>query len=292
MKEQKNVVVGLSGGLGNQMFQYAIGRSLSIRLGVPLALDTTWFLGQNERKLALTPLRTQCEFRNSSIFLPTKLHVLISRISRRFFPKIMGLPVWREPHFHYDPNFEKLTSPVFIEGYWQSELYFKGIRPFLLDEFRLREPLPLRSANLLVQIQNCESVCVHVRRGDYLSNSIAARVHGHCSLDYYHVSLAGLLEKLSSPHCFIFSDDPDWVRSSLSLNCPTTVVDVNGPEEAHLDLALMRSCRHFVIANSSLSWWAAWLGDYHKKQVVAPANWFLVKSKDTRDLIPASWEQR
>ena len=289
---QQPVVVGLSGGLGNQMFQYAAGRSLAVRLGLPLILDLSWFGGQPERKFALAPFRIEAVKRNQYSWLPPRGRAMISRLCRRLLPRIMHVPVWREPHFHYSAEFAALSGPVFLEGYWQSERYFRGVRTQLLQEFTLRVPLPPACAKLLEEIRSCDAICVHVRRGDYLSNPVAAKVHGTCSVDYYYAGVGELRQGLARPHCFVFSDDPAWVRSSFAFDCPMTVIDVNGPLDAHLDLVLMAACCHFLIANSSLSWWGAWLGDHAGKKVIAPARWFLTDDKDTRDLIPDCWQRR
>lgn len=289
---QQPVVVGLSGGLGNQMFQYAAGRSLSFRLGVPLVLDLSWFDGQSERQFALSPFRIEAVQHLQHPWLLPRSRAMATRLSRRWLPRIMGVPVWREPHFHFSSDFASLPGPVYLEGYWQSERYFRDIRSLLLKEFALREPLPTSCAKLLEEISECDAICVHVRRGDYLSNPVAAKVHGTCSVDYYRTGVEELCQGLARPRCFIFSEDPAWVRASLAFDCPVTVVDVNGPEDAHLDLALMAACRHFLIANSSLSWWGAWLGDHPGKKIIAPARWFLTSDKDTRDLLPESWQRR
>lgn len=290
--ERQSVVVGLFGGLGNQMFQYATGRSLAVRLGMPLILDLSWFGGQAERQFALPPFNINAALSVQCPWLTPGGQALASSLSRRLLPRIMGAPVWREPHFHYSSDFAALSGPVFLHGYWQSECYFWNARALLLKEFSLRESLPPASAKLLQEIQGCEAICIHVRRGDYLSNPVAAKIHGTVSIDYYYAGLGELCQGLVRPHCFVFSDDPLWVRSTMVFNCPMTLVDINGPENAHLDLVLMAACRHFLIANSSLSWWGAWLGSYADKKVIAPKQWFRSADKDTRDLIPAAWQRR
>ena len=291
-EHRQPVVAGLSGGLGNQMFQYAAGRSLALRFGVPLVLDSSWFGGMEPRQFALSPFNIDAEQRVQCPWLTRPGQALASRFSRRWMPRIMGVPVWREPYFHYSTDFAALTGPVFLEGYWQSERYFREIRYLLLQEFALLEPLPPTSAELLAEISDCDAICIHVRRGDYLSSPMAAKVHAICPVDYYRYGIHELRQGLARPHCFVFSDDPAWVRASLFFDCPTTVVDANGPDEAHLDLALMAACRHFLIANSSLSWWGAWLGNQAGKKVIAPSRWFLTSDKDTRDLLPQSWQRR
>jgi hypothetical protein len=290
MKEnKKNLVVGLSGGLGNQMFQYAAGRSLGVRLGVPIILDMSWFAGQAERRYALAPFGVEAEACLQFPLLPSSLQAITSRLSRRYFSRIMGVPVWRERCFNYTIDFDNISEPVYLDGYWQSERYFRDIRALLVKEFSLRQALPASCKKLLSEIRGCDAICVHVRRGDYISNPIAAKVHGTCTVPYYTAGVEELCEGLKQPHCYVFSDDPEWVRSSLSFNCPMTVVDLNGSNDAHLDLVLMASCKHFLIANSSLSWWGAWLGVGAEKKVIAPTRWFLGSDKDTRDLCPESW---
>ena len=283
------VVVGLSGGLGNQLFQYAAGRSLSIRLGVSLTLDLSWFGGQKERQFALSEFHVSGVTYTQCSWLPLRGRALVSRFSRRWFNVINGVTVWREPHFHYSLEFEKISKPVFIEGYWQSERYFWNIRDQLRNDFTLLNPIPRECSELLEEIRISEAICVHIRRGDYLSNSVATQVHGVCSIEYYQSGVSELVKDMSHPHCFVFSDDIAWVKKSLFLDCPMTVVDINNPKDVHLDLILMAACRHFVIANSSLSWWGAWLGNHAEKKVIAPSHWFKAQDKNVCDLIPADW---
>ena len=283
------VVVGLSGGLGNQMFQYAAGRSLATRLGVQLALELSWFGDKMDRQFALFPFDIRATKSFQFPRLPPRGQALASRLSRRWLPSILGVPVWREPHFHYASDFSSLSEAVFLEGYWQSERYFSEIRSQLLDDFSLREPMPTASMKYLDDINTSDAICIHVRRGDYLSNPSAAKLHGTCSMDYYRSGIRELCQGLSKPHCFVFSDDPEWVRASLAFDYPMTIVDVHSQSDAHLDLALMAACDHFLIANSSLSWWGAWLGRHAEKKVIAPMQWFLTTDKDTRDLLPESW---
>jgi len=285
------VIVGLSGGLGNQIFQYAAGLSLASRLQVPLVLDLSWFGGQKDRKFALSPFNIEASQQNVCEWMSPTYQALVSRLSRRWFSKIMGVPVWHEPHFHYTKNFGLIEKSVFLEGYWQSELYFREHRSLLLQQLSLRGSMPLDCRNLLDEILESDAICVHVRRGDYLSNPLAAKIYEPCSIEYYKKGVSEISETLRNPRCFIFSDDPTWVTSSLSLDCPMKVVDVNGPENAHFDLILMAACKHFLIANSSLSWWGAWLGIHPNKRVIAPKRWFLTPDRDTRDLLPSSWEK-
>ena len=142
---------------------------------------------------------------------------------------------------------------------------------------------------MLQQISESDSICLHIRRGDYVSNSATNAYHGTCSLDYYRDGLEVVGQGLAHPHCFVFSDDIKWVRANVRVDLPITLIDIHSTKEAHEDLRLMVACRRFVIANSSLSWWGAWLGSQNGKIVVAPQRWFQSSDNDTRDLIPAVW---
>lgn len=288
MKMKQPVVVGLSGGLGNQLFQYSAGRALALRLNAPLLLDTAWFRGRRDREYALSPFRIAAAADGGSQWWPDVTVAIWSRISRRWGATRLGAAIFREPHFHFAPAFDEIHAPVYLEGYWQSPRYFAHIRTTLLRELVPRAAMPSVCQPILDAIRNCNAICVHIRRGDYVSNPIAARTHGLCPLDYYTAALAAL-PKSTTSHCFVFSDAPDWVRENLHLDCKMTVVDVNNEKNAHWDLYLMSACRHFIIANSSLSWWAAWLGCVPGKQVAAPLQWFKSDDRNIRDLLPAQW---
>ncbi|MFM8314005.1 MAG: alpha-1,2-fucosyltransferase [Deltaproteobacteria bacterium] len=289
--ENKSVIVGLSGGLGNQLFQYAAGRSLSLRLNAPLKLDLSWFLGRTDRFYALAPFAVSGATCIDRFPFSNMAKALSSRISRKLFFSRMGVPIRREPHFHFDPFFENIQEPCFLEGYWQSEAYFEMYQEQILQDFNLIEPVPERCKAVAEEIKNFDAICVHVRRGDYISNPKAAKLYGICSVVYYQTAVRHLGETVKNPKCFIFSDDLAWVKNSLQLPFETKIVDINSAESAHWDLYLMAQCKHFVIANSSLSWWGAWLGKALDKKVVAPSRWFLLDDKTDRDLIPKRWER-
>jgi hypothetical protein len=273
------------------MFQYAAGRALASRLGVPLKLDVSWFVCKKSRSYALAPFLISGMLCDSSEFLPDFLRFVWNRVAHRLAWRRMGLPVFRERHFHFDASLKMLGHPVYLDGYWQSELYFSECRDVLMRNFLLRDDPPENCRALMDRMATVDAICVHVRRGDYVSNRLTADVHGLCTMDYYQTGLSLVAKGLATPHCFIFSDDPEWVRARFSLQLPMTIVDINQPEDAHWDLHLMSCCRHFVIANSSLSWWGAWLGRDPSKRVVAPAKWFQNSPHDTRNLIPETWER-
>jgi hypothetical protein len=197
--------------------------------------------------------------------------------------------VFREKHFHFDPAVLDIRAPVCLDGYFQSEKYFSDFREEIASEFTLATPAGDRAQAILDQMATHDAVCLHVRRGDYVANAATNAVHGTCPLDYYHQGLGIVCEGLENPHCYVFSDDPEWVRAHFSPAYAMSVVDIHGSDEAHEDLRLMAACKHFVIANSSLSWWGAWLGSNPSKRVVAPRRWFQGGTHDTKDLIPDGW---
>lgn len=288
---RKKIIVGLSGGLGNQMFQYAAGRSLSLRSAVDLELDLSWFAGREERAYGLNDFSITGQTLNPLKALPEKIQTLESRISRRWLPSRMGGKIYREKQFHFDEGVHQLKPSAYLEGYWQSEKYFQEHSVQISSDFLPKTKTPDRCLPILNSIQGTQAICLHIRRGDYITNASAAKTHGVCPLSYYQQGVEQLLPGLSSPHCFIFSDDPQWVKENIDLPCAFTVVDVNNGKQANWDLFLMHSCMHFVIANSSLSWWGAWLGAHEEKRVIAPLQWFLTEDKNTKDLLPKNWER-
>lgn len=277
------------GGLGNQMFQYAAGRALAIRRHVPLALDLTFFDQMGDA----TPREFLLPVFHINATVATKQEL------QRFEKKGMlaRLNAWipyykrsvvQEPFYHFDQHIFSLPDGVLLNGYWQSEKYFEDAVSCIRKEFALREPFSLKAAAMQQQIASTVAVSVHFRRGDYVTNEQAKKVHGVCDLAYYEKAIAYMRETVQHPHFFIFSDDIEWVRKNASLGDRTTYVSqvgISAPEE----MILMSMCQHHIVANSSFSWWGAWLNENKDKRVIAPARWFLKEDLNTKDLIPASW---
>jgi hypothetical protein len=180
---------------------------------------------------------------------------------------------------------------MYLNGYWQSEKYFKSAEDKLRSELCLFDKPDEANQKILDEIVQCPAVSLHIRRGDYITNPSAALVHGVCSLDYYHSAIRHITAHVENPYFFVFSDDPQWVKDNLKIGYPVQFVEANGPDRGAEDMRLMKSCRHHIIANSSFSWWAAWLNDRLDKIVVAPRIWFLDTKIDTKDLIPEQWHR-
>lgn len=283
------IVVRLSGGLGNQLFQYAAGRRLAQRRQAELVLDLGWYERTPRRdtprdyELAHYPI--QARIASGTEKLWCRLHegpVLrrLDRLPRRWRHR-------REKGFAFDPAVLELPNDVYLDGYWQSYRYFDDIAALIQSELTPLAPMGPRDEELAGRIRATNSVAVHIRRGDYVTNAAASRAHGLCSAEYYDRALSRIAAAVD-PHFFVFSDDPAWARSSMKFPGPFEVIDHNGPERAFQDLRLMAMCKHQITANSSFSWWGAWLNANPAKIVLTPAQWF-VKVPNTSSLCPSDW---
>lgn len=281
------------------MFQYSLGRMLSLKWNSALKLDTSFYSPAKQvdtpRRFMLDAFKVSGEIATPAdldcVSVPSpsirkRLCLLRHRMLRRAIPEISK--VTESSH-----AFSKkvLTSPdnVYLDGYWQSEKYFRSIRDTILRDFTLREPLNESNLRVLSQIKQKNSVAVHVRRGDYVTNPAANSFHGVCPPEYYANAFQIIQSRISDPHYFLFSDDPGWVRENLIPDSPFTVVESNSTDLAHYDLWLMKHCRNFIIANSTFSWWGAWLSEIRNKTVICPARWFKAEDINTRDLVPEGW---
>lgn len=292
------IIVKLMGGLGNQMFQYAAGRRLAHIHNVPLKLDLSWF--SNIEKVN-TARRYELHIFNITADTASPAEVARFKKDRlSAFPNVLKKIInaanllhnskWiREKHYHFDPSILELPDNVYLEGFWQSEKYFSDIGGVIRKEFTVKiEPVPL-NRQTAEAILRSEAVSVHVRRGDYVLNPSTSEFHGICSLEYYMKAIENIAARVERPHFYFFSDEPEWVRENLVTGYPATFIDHNGPDKAYEDMRLMSLCKHHVIANSSFSWWGAWLCENHEKIVIAPKKWFNKEDMNTKDLIPEKW---
>lgn len=289
------IISSIIGGLGNQMFQYAAGRALSLGREQPFRLDTSDFAGYGLhqgfelQRVFNCPAEIAAEAEVRSI-LDWQFSSGIRRVVTR-----LGLAVFRrdgfivEPHFHYWPEINNVPQDCYLVGCWQSEKYFQDAASVIRADFTFKSPLTNRNAELDEQIRQVNAVSLHVRRGDYAENLQTNATHGLCSLDYYRSAIQYVYDRVEQPHFFVFSDDIAWVKNNLKMDLPCQYVDHNHGLESYNDMHLMSLCRHHIIANSSFSWWGAWLNPGSEKIVIAPIKWFVSQKKSTQDLIPTSW---
>lgn len=288
------IVSHVIGGLGNQMFQYAVGRGLSLAHGVSMCLDIgdfsqhTIHQGFELERLFSLPV-TQAA--------PDDLHRVLGWQSSRLALRLLARPEARflrsnrliiEPHFQYFSGIKQVPSSCYLKGYWQSERYFYDVADAIRADFTFCLPMSYENRQFAEAIDAVNAVSLHVRRGDYLSNPYTLSVHGMCSLEYYVNAIRYIVEKVPDPVFFVFSDDLNWVKDALRIEYPCHFVDHNQGNESYNDMRLMSLCSHHVIANSSFSWWGAWLNPSDSKIVVAPAQWF-AKPVDVTDLLPEGW---
>jgi hypothetical protein len=292
-----NITIKLQGGLGNQLFQYATGRALSIATGANLILDLYHLCStqafsrlETPRAYALHPYTIRAELLQPADNL---LHAILPARIKRY--------LWANIHFRkYACSFgedflvsdisarlsEQLS--VLLDGFFQNEQYFSHIRQILLEEFQLQEALPMAYLEWIAQATATNSVAVHIRRGDYVLNPSSAVFHGVLPESYYREAFSLIRQKLDNPTYFFFSDDIDWVAGTFG-DIPGCIFVKSSVSTPHLDLELMRHCKNQVIANSSFSWWGAWLNRYDNKRVIAPKKWFTDPAENEKIILPETW---
>lgn len=289
------IIVRLMGGLGNQMFQYALARHLALRSNQPLKLDLSWFStvydDKMQRSYGLNYFKIIEDFATkeeiSYLIGSNETGTFLSHYWNGFL-RYYKKSYIKERYFHFDSTVLNVSKSTYLEGYWQSEKYFKNIQDILRKEFTVKTELEGKNKEIAQRIIESESVCIHVRRGDYISNPEVNKLFGICSLDYYHNAIQSISNKKSLLSFFIFSDDIEWVKANFNFNIQMTIVDHNR-EKFYEDFRLMTLCKHHIISNSSFSWWSAWLSPNLSKLVCAPKKWFNDESKNVKDLIPESW---
>ncbi|MBT1155131.1 alpha-1,2-fucosyltransferase [Aminobacter anthyllidis] len=283
---KRQIVSKIFGGLGNQMFQFAMGRAMAIRSQSALLLDTRWFdtapsvtfrlghfnIGPAVTSGTLPPRRRQ-----------ERLRYYLWHASGRFPRRL------KENGLGFDADMVAPRTNLWLDGYWQSERYFADCIDTIRDDFRIVTPPSDENAKHLAAIAACPAISLHVRRGDYLLPENQA-LFAACSKQYYAKAVDLMASKMAEePVIYVFSDDPDWARDNLSFPVEKRVMGHNGRDADYEDMRLMSACRNHIIANSSFSWWGAWLNPAPDKIVIGPASWFADSSASNPDILPDSW---
>jgi len=292
------VVTNLTIGIGNQLFQYATGLALARTNNQDFSYDALSGLGcgaeweELPRYFNITHKSIQpSDLRSKSKFF--YLTPVGSKVLRRY--SWLNTPsnlIYRELDLRYDSALMQRKCSTYLLGYWQSPRYFQAIEDEIRCELRFKRPLSSIGQTLANKITATQSVSLHVRRGDYLS-SRALSVHGTCTLDYYKRALDQLSRRVGSLEVFVFSDDIQWTKQNLCFPYLMNFVEHTTNKTADEDMHLMSLCHHNVIANSTFSWWGAWLNTNPGKEVIAPLNWYADNKLNamTTDLIPSTWER-
>ncbi len=290
------IIVRLRGGLGNQMFQYSLGRRLALECGTPLKLDTSEYKTASSREYELNQFNIAGELasREEIEHVTGSDRPLLERMLDR-------LRTGRRPYYErrvveekvvgFDPKIMKVRPEAYLDGYWQSEKYFSSIGDTLRKDLTLRQGLSKEGESIARQMSDSQSVSIHVRRGDYVTNPVYQRIHGLCPLSYYAEAIGRFEGLLDDPRFFVFSDDLPWARENLGLHHAATFVNRKGTAKDCEDLILMSYCRNHIVANSSFSWWGAWLSASKGGLTLAPSVWFKDEKVTPMDLIPESWQR-
>lgn len=273
------IIARITSGLGNQMFQYAMAKSVAIHLGCELKLDITGYDRKDnyiERKFQLNYFNTELKIAttkeiNNLINKKSKLPGLLRNILKQ--PKYYSGEYKEKQIFLFDENVFNVMDNTYFSGYWINEKYFKNIKDEILKNFTLKDSFDEKNLKFSEKIQKTNAVSLHIRRGDFINNPDISKRFNVCDLDYYKKAVRIICEKINDPHFFVFSDDLIWVKENLKLSYPMTFVDCNNEFNAYLDLMLMSKCKHHIIPNSSFSWWSAWLNPSDKKIVIASKIW-------------------
>lgn len=263
------VIIKLKGGLGNQLFQYATARNLSLILKTKLFIFSNKIEKDNLEKFNISSRR-------------------ISKNRYKLFLKFKSFTEYKEEYFSYNKEVLKLKNNIILDGYFQSEKYFINCRETILNDLKINKSLKSTSLDLLNEIKKTNSISIHIRRGDYAENSEVNKIHGCVSLSYYENAINLISEKTKNPVYFVFSDDISWAKSNLNIDAKVYYSEFN-KNSAYEDLKLMSKCKNNIIANSSFSWWGAWLNTNPDKIIIIPKRWFKDFSLDSKDIYCNSW---
>ena len=281
----------LMGGIGNQMFQYAAAKALSVKRGIPFKIHFEDPYKESVRRYNLDVFTLKIEHASNkelrkirpSIGLKRKVHKLFHFQEKKHF-------VSEQNYFLFDKSLFTCPSNSYVYGFWQTEKYFNEVAELVRKDFTFKDSATGKNKILLDKIiDDTQAVSLHIRRGDYVSVEKTNKIHGICSMDYYEKAIALVVSKINQPIFYIFSDDMQWVKNNFKIPYSTVCVDVNGDTTNYEDLRLMSKCKHHIIANSSFSWWGAWLNYNTSKIVIAPQKWANIEGLDTSDLIPETW---
>ena len=281
------IISHINGGLGNQMFQFAAGKTLAQRNNTILKLDVSEFAKNKLRSFDLLAFETDILFATDQ-----EINDLVPshnfEKAFQYFSPLKKRSYYREKSFSFDDKVLELGKNVYLKGYFQSEKYFLPAKDTIRKEFTFKNKLITKLDETSFQLKDLNSVSIHVRRGDFSKNPEIAEYHGTLDKDYYNSSLGLIRSKVPDPSFYLFSDDINWAKNNLQI--PDAIYVSGNLTQNHFeDLYLMSQCKHNIIANSSFSWWGAWLNNHPDKIVIAPEKWFNQGPKDTRDLLPAGW---
>lgn len=285
------IIIQLNGGLGNQLFQYATGRAVSLRLNIPLKFDISSYKNESLREYRLKYFNVKGDVASRNDLSRYKGSLILRYLrnkARMFYPFKTEDYMFKQESNSFNPDILKLQRGCYLSGYWQSEKYFKDFDDIIRKDLVVVNEPDDENATVMKKIEKSNSVCIHIRRGDYVKNSNILNLN----IEYYNTAISLIKQQISNPFFFIFSDEIEWVKNNLTVDDPHYYISHNGPVKDYEDLRLMSHCENFIIANSSFSWWGAWLSGNKNKIVIAPKKWGYYTERGLppkRDMIPESW---
>lgn len=269
------IVIKLIGGLGNQMFQYATAKALALEKKQNLFLNAQAFEKYTLHKYGL-----------HHFSIKQTNYQKLRRLKLKLFSLVFSKNTFNEKDFNYNPELAKITGNlIFLDGYFQCEKYFIKHEKQIRADFEITSPLKQKTKDTINLMKSVDSVSIHIRRGDYLLHEM----HNTDKEKYYIQAMQIIESKITHPVYFLFSDDMEWVKANFKTNHIAHYIDFNNADTNYEDIKLMSSCKHNIIANSSFSWWGAWLNSNPNKIVIAPQKWFNDEVLNYQDVVPKSW---
>lgn len=285
------IMMKLGGGLGNQMFQYALGKSLAVKRSEKLLLDVSTYGYDKDNKYyrsyGLTHFNTDAGIATQEEI--ERIKYPFGKLARKI-KVALSYRILRRHHIKYEPGLFKRKGDLYLEGYWQSYKYFNDIRETIIKDFSLRKPFSAAAQETAKNIRDAKnSVSIHVRRGDYVASAANIRIYGsHCNAKYYAKALSILSGEKGPLSVFVFSDDIEWVKKNIAIPHKTTYVsETSAPDYERM--MLMSLTESHVICNSTFGWWSAWLDDKKGKKVIAPSIWIPGIDLPIDDILPPEW---
>lgn len=285
------VIVKITGGLGNQLFQYAFGQYLSKLLKTDVKYDLQTNISMNNfssRSFALLDFNFQVEVAKKEDVQRMKLfsNGLCSRFERKLTQKLptINKHFFIEDDLHEVLSIDKFNDDRYYDGYWQSFKYQENNNINVNKEIYSKY-LSIVNSKLSEKISSCNSISIHIRRGDYISIKKNKDIFNICNMDYYLSAIEFIENKVIEPQYFVFSDDLEWAKTNF-IGSKFIFIEGNSPT---IDMFLMSLCKHNIIANSTFSWWAAWLNKNIKKEIICPKYWYVNRDNLLKEFIPESW---
>ena len=286
------ILVKIIGGLGNQMFQYAAGRYLSLLHGAELKLDLFDYEKDitEKREFVLDKFNINARIANRDEV--ARFKGASRDMFARYFPRVYRiLGLYKTTRIRTEtPGMILVDLPdnVYLDGFWQTVRYCEQIKQILVSELTIKTKPGKKDLEILKQIRGTNSVAIHIRRGDYV-HSKYTHVYYNLPLAYYLKAIQILAKKIKDPWFYIFSDDAKWVRENIKIGHYVTYVDHNPPSMGYQDLRLFSRCQHAVIANSTYSWWGAWLNNNPNKIIIGSKKWYRDPLRGQISIYPKEW---